>query len=134
MARKALNGLKWRFPARAVQIPDIREALEGGDGEGWFELKGLGIRKFVLQPEDMVVAMSSDLDTLKGCCAEMQVYTVTVKTSDIMRAGTDARVSFVLHGSEGSSEIMVLPPAFIQHHETFSTAIQQLHTVSIQFY
>ena len=73
-------------------------------------------------------------NTLKGCCAEMQVYTVIVKTSDIMRAGTDARVSFVLHGSEGSSEIMVLPPAFIQHHETFSTAIQQLHTVAIQFY
>ena len=74
------------FFLRTLQIPDIREALEGGDGEGegrvrgrerhrpsaplfsarpppfcqrlmpllvvregWFELKGLGIRKFVVE-------------------------------------------------------------------------------------
>ena len=134
----------------------MREPLEGGDGEGFFELKGLHIHKFVLQvrslaspsdcrinkkrrneetkkrrkaeekktkdkgdseincvhfdvctddrqAEDMMFNMSSDLDMLEGCCDKTQVYTVTVKTSDVMRAGTDANVSIVLHGAAAAA-------------------------------
>ena len=57
-----------------------------------------------------MVAMSSDLDVLEGCCPDTQVYTVTVKTSDIMRAGTDAKVSLVLHGALLPSAVRSAPP------------------------